>query len=79
MKVLKVKMSGQRIKYEVMKVSFKDSDLMKAKRWKWDNKGSLYYTGNRLDILRDYDTFETSYFIRSPAIFTFNTLLISKK
>ena len=58
MKVLKVKMSGQRIKYEVMKVSFKDSDLMKAKRWKWDNKGSLYCTGNRLDILRDYETFD---------------------
>ena len=31
---------------------------MKAKRWKWDSKGSLYYTGNRLDILRDYDTFD---------------------
>ena len=51
-KVLKVKMSGQRIKYEVMKVSFKDSDLMKAKRWKWDSKGSIYCTENRLDILR---------------------------
>ena len=58
MKVLKVKMSGQRIKYEVMKVSFKDSDLMKAKRWKWDSKGSLYCTENRLDILRDYETFD---------------------
>ena len=58
MKVLKVKMSGQRIKYEVMKVSFKDNDLMKAKRWKWDKNGSLYYTGNRLDILRDYETFD---------------------
>ena len=58
MKVLKVKMSGQRIKYEVMKVSFKDSDLMKAKRWKWDSKGSIYCTENRLDILRDYETFD---------------------
>lgn len=58
MKVLKVKMSGQRIKYEVMKVSFKDSDLMKAKRWKWDKNGSLYCTENRLDILRDYETFD---------------------
>ena len=59
MNILKVKLSGQRIKYEVMKVSFKENDLMKTKRWKWDNKGSLYYTGNRLDILRDYDTFDT--------------------
>ena len=58
MKVLKVKISGQRIKYEIMKVSFNDNDLMKANRWKWDNKGSLYCTGNRLDILRDYETFD---------------------
>ena len=58
MNILKVKLSGQRIKYEVMKVSFKDNDLIKAKRWKWDNNGSLYYIGNRLDILRDYDTFD---------------------
>ena len=58
MSVLKVKISGQRIKYEIMKVSFNDNDLMKAKRWKWDNKGSLYCTGNRLDILRDYETFD---------------------
>ena len=58
MNVLKVKMSGQRIKYEVMKVSFNDNDLMKAKRWQWDNKGSLYCTGKRLDILRDYEAFD---------------------
>ena len=58
MSVLKVKISGQRIKYEIMKVSFEESDLMKAKRWKWDNKGSLYCTGKRLDILRDYETFD---------------------
>ena len=58
MNILKVKLSGQRIKYEVMKVSFKDNDLIKARRWKWDNNGSLYYIGNRLDILRDYDTFD---------------------
>lgn len=56
--VLKVKIRAQRIKYEIMKVSFEESDLMKAKRWKWDNKGSLYCTGKRLDILRDYDTFD---------------------
>ena len=59
MSVLKVKISGQRIKYEVMKVTFDDADLLKAKGWKWVNKGnSLYFSENRLDILRDYDTFD---------------------
>ena len=58
--VLKVKISGQRIKYEVMKVTFGESDLQKAKGWKWVNKGnSLYFSENRLDILRDYDTFDS--------------------
>ena len=60
MSVLKVKISGQRIKYEVMKVTFDDADLLKAKGWKWVNKGnSLYFSENRLDILRDYDTFDS--------------------
>ena len=59
MSVLKVKIAGQRIKYEVMKVTFDDADLLKAKGWKWVNKGnSLYFSENRLDILRDYDTFD---------------------
>ena len=59
MSVLKVKISGQRIKYEVMKVTFGESDLQKAKGWKWVNKGnSLYFSENKLDILRDYDTFD---------------------
>ena len=54
-----MKISGQRIKYEVMKVTFGESDLQKAKGWKWVNKGnSLYFSENKLDILRDYDTFD---------------------
>ena len=59
MSVLKVKMSGQRIRYEIMKVAFDDSDLEAAKGWKWEHKGnSLYFSENKLDILRDYDTFD---------------------
>ena len=59
MSVLKVKIAGQRIKYEVMKVTFDDADLLKAKGWKWVNKGnSLCFSENRLDILRDYETFD---------------------
>ena len=42
-----------------MKVTFEKSDLLKAKRWKWDDKGSLYFTDNKLDILRDYETFDS--------------------
>ena len=60
MNVLKIRLAGQRIKYEVMKVTFDDADLLKAKGWKWVNKGnSLYFSENRLDILRDYDTFDS--------------------
>ena len=40
MSVLKVKIVGQRIKYEVMKVTFLESDLQKAKGWKWVKKGN---------------------------------------
>jgi hypothetical protein len=59
--VLKVKIRAQRIKYEVMKITFEESDLQKAKGCKWVNKGnSLYYTDNKLDILRDYETFDTT-------------------
>ena len=58
--VLKVKIRAQRIRYEVMKITFEESDLQKAKGWKWVNKGnSLYFSENRLDILRDYDTFDS--------------------
>ena len=59
MSILRVKMSGQRIRYEVMKVAFDETDLLKAKGWKWEHKGdSLYFSENKLDILRDYDTFD---------------------
>lgn len=60
MGILKVKIRAQRIRYEVMKVTFEKSDLLKAKRWKWDDKGSLYFTDNKLDIIRDYEAFDTT-------------------
>ena len=57
--VLKVKIAGQRIKYQVSKVIFADSDLQKANAWKWDDKKkSLCLNDNKLDILRDYETFD---------------------
>ena len=57
--VLKVKMSGQRIRYEVMKVRFDESDLEAAKGWNWNYNGNtLCFNDNKLDILRDYDTFD---------------------
>ena len=57
--VLKVKISGQRIRYQVSKVTFDESDLLKANAWRWDDKmNSLYCNDNRLDILRDYETFD---------------------
>lgn len=59
MGVLKIKIAGQRIKYEVMKVTFSESDLQKAKGWKWVKKGnSLCFCENKLDIIKDYDTFD---------------------
>ncbi|MBR2506433.1 MAG: hypothetical protein IKB70_05880 [Bacilli bacterium] len=59
MSVLKVKVSGQRIKYEVMKVTFDESDLEAAKGWKWEYNGNtLCFCENKLDILRDYETFD---------------------
>ena len=58
MSVLKVKVYGQRIKYDVAKVRFNEEDLQQAKSWQWDYKGNhLYYNDNKLDILRDYETF----------------------
>ena len=57
--VLKVKVAGQRIKYEVMKVTFSESDLQAAKGWKWVKKGNnLSFCENKLDIIRDYETFD---------------------
>ena len=57
--VLKVKVAGQRIRYQVSKVIFAESDLLKAKAWRWDDKKkSLYPNDNKLDIIRDYETFD---------------------
>ena len=42
-KVLKVKVAGQRIRYQVSKVTFAESDLQKANAWRWDDeKNSLF-------------------------------------
>ena len=57
--VLKVKVLGQRIRYQVSKVIFDESDLLKANVWRWDDKKkSLYPNDNKLDIIRDYETFD---------------------
>ena len=57
--VLKVKIAGQRVRYQVSKVTFADNDLLKANAWKWDDKKkSLCLNDNKLDILRDYETFD---------------------
>ena len=57
--VLKVKIAGQRIRYQVSKVTFNENDLLKANAWKWDDKKkSLCLNDNKLDILRDYETFD---------------------
>ena len=57
--VLKVKVAGERVKYQVSKVTFTESDLLKANAWRWDDKkNALYPNDNKLDILRDYETFD---------------------
>ena len=67
MSVLKVKIEGQRIRYEVSKVRFSEDDLQKANAWRWDDeKKSLYRYENKLDILQDYDTFDN--FVAGVAI-----------
>ena len=59
MNVLKVSVAGQRIKYQISKVTFAESDLQKANAMKWeDKKNYLYCDGSRLDIIRDYETFD---------------------
>ena len=59
MSVLKVKIAGQRVRYQVSKVTFAESDLQKAKGWNWNYNGNtIYFNDNKLDILRDYDTFD---------------------
>ena len=65
--VLKVKIAGQRIRYDVAKVRFSEDDLLKANAWRWDDeKKSLYRYDNKLSILRDYDTFDN--FVAGVAI-----------
>ena len=57
--VLKVKVAGERIRYQVSKVTFTERDLQKANAWRWDEKkNSLFCFENRLDIIRDYETFD---------------------
>ena len=59
MGVLKVKIEGQRVKYEVAKVAFDERDILKARSWKWDDKKNSYYSNdNKLDIIRDHKDFE---------------------
>ena len=67
MSVLKVKIEGQRIRYEVSKVTFDDIDLKKANAWRWDDeKKTLFRYENKLDILQDYNTFDN--FVAGVAI-----------
>lgn len=59
MGVLKVKVSGQRIKYEIAKVTFDKSDILKARAWKWNKNKNSYYSNDKLDIIRDYKDFDS--------------------
>ena len=57
--VLKVKVAGQRVKYQVSKVTFNENDLLKANAWRWNcERNALYPNENKLDIIRDYETFD---------------------
>ena len=59
MGVLKVKIEGQRVKYETAKVIFNERDILKARAWKWDDKKNSYYSNdNKLDIIRDHKDFD---------------------
>ena len=59
MGVLKIKISGQRVKYETAKVTFAERDILKARSWKWDDKKNSYYSNdNKLDIIRDHKDFD---------------------
>ena len=47
--VLKVKIAGQRVRYQVSKITFDESDLLKANAWRWDDKkNALYPNDNKL-------------------------------
>ena len=57
--VLKVKVAGQRIRYQVSKITFNENDLLKANAWRWDcERHALYPNDNKLDIIKDYETFD---------------------
>ena len=57
--VLKVKVAGQRIKYQVSKITFNENDLLKANAWRWDcERNALYPNEKKLDIIKDYETFD---------------------
>ena len=57
--VLKVKIAGQRVRYQASKVTFAESDLLKANAWRWDcERNALYPNDNKLDIIKDYETFD---------------------
>ena len=57
--VLKVKVAGQRVRYQVSKITFDENDLLKANAWRWDcERNALYPNDNKLDIIRDYETFD---------------------
>ena len=59
MGVLKIKIEGQRVKYETAKVIFAESDLLKARSWKWDDKRNSFCSNdNKLDIIRDHKDFD---------------------
>lgn len=59
MGVLKVKIEGQRVKYETAKVIFDERDILKARSWKWDDKKNSYYSNDsKLDIIRDHKDFD---------------------
>ena len=59
MSVLKVKVAGQRVRYQVSKITFNENDLLKANAWRWDcERNALYPNDNKLDIIRDYETFD---------------------
>ena len=57
--VLKVKIAGERIRYQVSKVTFNENDLLKANARRWDcERNALYPNDEKLDIIRDYETFD---------------------
>ena len=57
--VLKVKVAGERIRYQVSKITFTENDLLKANAWRWDcERNALYPNDNKLDIIKDYETFD---------------------